>query len=966
MKSKKITLSKLLLGVSSIGVLLAFGLSSNSAKYEPRKDNDAVAAKKRTGGPAASEYYFNLRKNFITGDIPYDAMVAARSSAKEMYSSRAGSLGLYWTEMGPDNVGGRTRCFLIDNRDPSGKTLFAGGVNGALWKSTNGAATWTLISDQWDNIATVSICQEPGGKIYVGTGEFLLSVRGVPGTGNSSCIGSGIWQSTDGNTFTQIPQTDPAVTTPYNNLYNQAFSYVYSLEYANGRLYAGTSKGLRISTDGGATWVNPLGSVQNACKDVEAGVDGTIYASIGNKMYVSGDGTTFTLKALPGVTGAFSNLQIATAFSDPNFVYCIGARTGSWSVAGVWKSEDKGNTFTLLPNSTGGTVFQILGNQGDYACAIGVDAANKERIICGGLDLWSYTPTTGWEPISSWSAPPFSQYYNHADHHQVVFDNNHPNIVYFTNDGGVFKSTDGGQTFAATNRNYSVTQFYSVATSIRGEVLGGTQDNGTNLIDFNGVTPRWATEVIGGDGFDCDFSAVNPEASFGSLYFGDLMRSGTLGGSYAGFFRGATTALVGEGKSPFHTVIRLWESFNNQNSEDVVSYVVPEGETIQPGANFTAYSNNSFYPFGATYNGTTAATEGDTIKNIKDIISSRMAVGLGVGASTKVYLAVRPLNFSDSPYWMPIAVAANVGNNDGLSGEVSSLAFTSDGNHLYIGVQGGTSGAVYRVSNLNSIKFNTLSDTLTGWINRPESYLTCTRIAQFSGQAVTSVSVDPNNSNRVVATLGNYDNNAYVYRCNNATTAPSVANTSNFTSIQGNLPKMPIYSSLIDYNNGNRIIVGTEYGVWTSNVGGSTWTVDNDGMANCAVFMLRQQTQPYNKCWNSGLIYAATHGRGIFKTSTLAGVREITGNSEQADQLLIYPNPVFEQATLKFSLPEAGNTALTIYDLQGKIIQNINIGMLKKGTNMYTFKNEGFNNGTYIASITSGSYKKVVKFVVKN
>jgi hypothetical protein len=138
-------------------------------------------------------------------------------------------------------------------------------------------------------------------------------------------------------------------------------------------------------------------------------------------------------------------------------------------------------------------------------------------------------------------------------------------------------------------------------------------------------------------------------------------------------------------------------------------------------------------------------------------------------------------------------------------------------------------------------------------------------------------------------------------------------------------------------------------------------------MANCAVFMLRQQTHPYNKCWNSGTIYAATHGRGIFKTSTLTSVKEIEGaTSAQADQLLIYPNPVFEQATFKFYLPETGNTSLAIYDLQGKLVRNISLGSLKKGTNLYTFQNDGLNNGTYIASVTNGNYKKVVKFVVKN
>ena len=962
MKSKKIHLGKILTGIGSAAAVLLLFFSFNSSKYEPRQTVGSDLEKSRTAYLAA-QYYFNLRKNAITGDIPLDAMAEAKQAAKEMSGLRAGSLGLTWTEMGPDNVGGRTRCFLIDNQDATGKTLYAGGVNGGLWKSTNGGGTWSLISDQWDNIAAVSICQEPSGKIYVGTGELLMAVRGTPGTGNSSCIGSGIWQSTDGTNFTQIPGTDPSAQT-FNNTYNSAFSYVYSLGYYQGKLYAGTITGLRVSADAGATWTNPL-SVNSNCKDIEIGADGTIFASVGNKFYISTDGTTFTLKTLPSAPTGMSNLQIAICATDPNYVYCIGSRASSYQVAGVWKSTDKGNTFTLIPNSTGGTTFQILGNQGDYACAIGVDPSNKDRIICGGLDLWSYTPTTGFNQISAWNYAPFSSLYNHADHHQVVFDKTNLGTVYFTNDGGVYKSTDGGQTFAATNRNFSVTQFYSVATSVRGEVLGGTQDNGTNLIDFNGPTQRWAKEVMGGDGFDCDFSSINPDASFASLYFGDLRRSGTLGGSYSTFFRGAPTAFVEN--SSFHTVIRLWESFNNQQSQDVVNYIVPAGQTIQPGSQFTAYSNNSNYPFEVTYTGSSPATAGDTIKNITDIVSSRMAVGMISGSSIRVFLAVRPLNFSDSPYWMPVAVNQTVGNNDGLNGEVGALSFSADGNHLYIGTQtGGTGGAVYRVSNLNSIKFNTLADTATGWINNANSQLTCTRLGVFSGQAVTSIAVDPNDAGRIIVTLGNYSNNNYVYRCNNANTASSASNTSNFTNIQGNLPKMPIYSSLIDYTDGNRILLGSEYGIWSSNSGGSNWTRDNDGMANCAVFMLRQQTQPYNKCWNSGAIYAATHGRGIFRTNTLLGTKETKDNSSlSSEQMLIYPNPVFEQATIKFNIPQEGATTLTIFDLQGKVVRNFDLGNLKRGTNVYTFENDGMNEGTYIASVNSGNYKKVVKFVIK-
>ena len=45
---------------------------------------------------------------------------------------------------------------------------------------------------------------------------------------------------------------------------------------------------------------------------------------------------------------------------------------------------------------------------------------------------------------------------------------------------------------------------------------------------------------------------------------------------------------------------------------------------------------------------------------------------------------------------------------------------------------------------------------------------------------------------------------------------------------------------------------------------------------------------------------------------------------------MIYPNPVFEQATIKFNLPEEGNTNVTIFDLQGKLISNANLGKIKK------------------------------------
>jgi hypothetical protein len=222
-----------LLGFISAVFFSAFTFFGDEKQYSPRNDSPIIGTSKQRRIAEAANYYFMLRRNQITNTLPEQAMLQAKWDVQAASSERAASLGLSWTEMGPDDIGGRTRAILIDyTHDPSGNTIFAGGVAGGLWKSTSAGAFWTLISDQWENIAVVSIAQSPSGRIYVGTGEYLLAARGTPGEGNSSCIGGGIWVSDDGVSFSQLASTDatPSNTNGNNNnTFNGEWSYVYSL-----------------------------------------------------------------------------------------------------------------------------------------------------------------------------------------------------------------------------------------------------------------------------------------------------------------------------------------------------------------------------------------------------------------------------------------------------------------------------------------------------------------------------------------------------------------------------------------------------------------------------------------------------------------------------------------------------------------------------------------------------------------
>ena len=43
----------------------------------------------------------------------------------------------------------------------------------------------------------------------------------------------------------------------------------------------------------------------------------------------------------------------------------------------------------------------------------------------------------GIEPISYWATWEASDYYVHADHHEILFDESNPGRIYFGHDGGV-------------------------------------------------------------------------------------------------------------------------------------------------------------------------------------------------------------------------------------------------------------------------------------------------------------------------------------------------------------------------------------------------------------------------------------------------------------------------------------------------------------------------------------------------
>ena len=354
---------------------------------------------------------------------------------------------------------------------------------------------------------------------------------------------------------------------------------------------------------------------------------------------------------------------------------------------------------------------------------------------------------------------------------------------------------------------------------------------------------------------------------------------------------------------------------------------------------------------------------GDSIE-VHDPISARLFVSF----TNALYMTFESLQFGVAPTWYCLANSGKTG----FTGEPLCMGLSADGDDMFVGMK---NGKLFRVSGIldvvdaNSVAF----DSAYCVVSTTEIEL------PTSGQCVTSVAVDPRNANNVVVTLGNYGNDSYVLYSTNA-----LSSSPTFTSKQANLPKMPVYSSVIDMSTGD-VIIGTERGIYrTDNIASPNWAADGHMMGEVPVMELKQQLvykeaeqtinhteegdfiTDYAGVYNTGVIYAATYGRGVFRCENykISGTG-VTENPSVANvNVSLYPNPVSSQATLSFELKESGNVSYQVFDMTGRMVMNQNMGRMNQGSHQVSVNAENLSSGSYILRLSQGAKNETVKFMV--
>ncbi|NLL28874.1 MAG: T9SS type A sorting domain-containing protein [Bacteroidales bacterium] len=872
--------------------------------------------------------YFDENQN-IQGALDYYKLVRGTPDVKDVLKAnqQADKLSkrkaITWTEVGPENITGRSRAFLIDNKNSS--TMYIGSAFGGLWKSTTGGTSWHQLPLLSNSMNVSCITQDAAGNIYYGTGEGFVGLKG-DANGYSSFVGGGIYKSTDGENFEVLASTVPASNT-------DKWAFIYRLATSGSRIYAATNGGLRISDDGGATWVNGVSYVEKTATDIEVASNGYVYAVVDNKVYFSenGDAGSFVSRQITGIGSNVGRIELSVAPSDPNYIYASAAdKNGEF--LGVYRSTDAAITWEKI--GPGGSLsFNILGGNGIWANTIKVFPNDKDKVLVGGKDLWLWKLGNTWEQKSMSELSEYSPLFLHIDHHDIVFKPNDPSTFYHVSSGGLSKSTDGGNTFSTVNRLLSTAQINAVTSNAFGKVFAGAIDAGSFIIPGTFLSSGTAIGITRGSACGVAMSYINPDVAVVAAKYGNLLRSFEGGENMSPFYATDIIYQPSPTFSAFNTPIYLDEQLNDVLTTDSMYYFATD--TLSAGDVITVISKeNNKYPFYVTI--PNDMLPGDSIF-IQNKVQARFYIGLN--GSLRMTRGIH--NFSGTPKWHTLA---------SFLGSVHSIAGSSDGNYLFFGTD---NGEVYRLENLCLLQ-DTTSDIIT--------LVNPTLITAVTG-VITSISVDPSDVNNVLITVGGYDAVPHVLLSNNALSA-----TPTFSDKMGNLPNMPVYSSCIVAFNESNVLVGTDLGVFKTldiNAASPEWIEENEAFGRIPVFSIFQQSKNYPGSTNYGKIYIGTHGRGIFESSEYVGLNDCSNMQNNSDNsLFVFPNPVENEAVIRLVNNNYEKATLNIYSIDGKLVLNKKIELIS-GINNINVNLQEIASGNYIVEIRSNAANYSSKIIKK-
>lgn len=476
--------------------------------------------------------------------------------------------------IGPASMGGRIDDIAVYEKDP--RIIYIGYAAGGVFKSTNAGTTFVPVFEQYGSasIGDLAVDQRDPNVLYVGTGE--------PNNRQSATFGDGLYKSTDGGkTFTHIGLRETqtiarVVIDPRNSntVYVAATGHLFG---------PNAERGVFKSTDAGKTWAKVLFVDDNTGATdlaIDPSNPNTLYAAMyqrrrtgccfngagpGSGLYKSDNGgrtwTKLTTGGLP--PGNLGRIAVDVARSNPNVVYAQIETEGADSAVvvnggagggrggydwcsnagatkgfgantpdslkkvpalsryrpGLYRSNDKGRTWTLVSNCNGRPM---------YFSNIRVDPTNPQRIYLANVRAAkSVDGGRSFAPIDSGMG--FGN--ETVDQHAFWIDPSNPDHILRGSDAGFAVSWDQGETWEYVKTMATSLAYWVSADMERPyNVYFGLQDNDSwggpsAQRSRNGIRNFAWHRFGGGDGFQTAVSPMDPTLIFTESQDGNTIRT---------------------------------------------------------------------------------------------------------------------------------------------------------------------------------------------------------------------------------------------------------------------------------------------------------------------------------------------------------------------------------------------------------------------------------------------------------
>lgn len=888
-------------------------LKEQHAEYlekSPLKETQKLSRKERKalGLPpnAYNDQLWELTMDPSTGRPMPERVLELQAELREQRSLSRGVGGEStnpWVDRGPNNQGGRTRGIMFDpndvgnpNPDDDYTRVFAGGVSGGLWVNddiTDSNSSWSLVTGIQANISVIAIISDPNDS-----NTFYIA-SGESFTFQSVAIGRGVWKSTDGG------DTWSNILGGYDS-----FTTVGGVGVVNGIFYVND---IVARDNGGVT-------------EVYAAVSGKQYYDASSPSNFQGLNEQGLYKTIDGgdnwsrfditnTNGSFKNPCDIELDIDNNIWFTTTSSATGGAGGEIYKSTD-GITFDFMRAIPGATRTELEPSSTDvnrFWVAASIGGQGRLFTTTDGFATEANLTSMN-TPIDEDTATiPAGDFTRGQAFYDLPIESDQNGNVYL---GGInlFVSSTNGVLWTQLSEWYNISGFTaSLMHADQHAIVFRPGTNDTEAVFGNDGGVYYSSDIGSAAGSANNIQVRNKDYNTTQFYYGAIDGSSTADNMGGGLQDNGSMFIIGagDGANGFADVRGGDGAFTE--IDDSGTYAI----LSNPG------NNHYLYGFPSLGSGTQiSANGGGNFINEAELDKNLDILYVNSSAGTARIERITEFLPGGSPQ-------TNTNITNGLMNSSPSAMkispFTTGSSSLYVGLRNGRLLKVL-FANFNPIFSNISGPNFVGSISDIEF-----------GQSEQEIFV----------TVHNYGVQSIWFTDDGGT---------NWRSLEGNLPDLPVKCILQNPLIPEELIIGTDLGVWATpdyTVTNPVWIQAYNGMSDAQVLDLDLKAI-------DNTILATTHGRGLFTSEFTATPLSVLESEFESNLVSLFPTVTNGTVNLK-SQKDLGEAKIEVYNLNGQKVHSENIFL----STVISKMNLDLSSGQYFINISVDNYSENKRIIIK-